>query len=67
MLWVWGLRYIGMVTSSTIILSEATFAVILAVLILNEPINAFVILGAALTFVAIFLVIRGAPSTHDGV
>jgi drug/metabolite transporter (DMT)-like permease len=65
MLWVWGLRYIGMVTSSTIILSEATFAVILAVLILNEPINAFVILGAALTFVAIFLVIKGAPRAHN--
>jgi len=64
-LWVWGLRYIGMVTSSTIILSEATFAVILAVLILDEPVNLFVILGAGLTFFAIFMVIRGAPPAHE--
>ena len=66
MLWVWGLRYIGMVASSTIILSEATFAVVLAVLILDEPINGFVLVGAGLTFLAIFLVIRGAPSARDG-
>ena len=63
LMWVWGLRYIGMVTSSTIILSEATFAVFLSVLILNEPLDLFMILGAALTFVAIYLVIRGTPSS----
>lgn len=66
MLWIWGLKYIGIVTSSTIILSEATFAVILSVLILGEPVNGYVLLGAALTFTAIFLVIKGAPAPAGG-
>jgi drug/metabolite transporter (DMT)-like permease len=47
------------VASSTIILSEATFAVFLAVMILDEPLTWGMLLGAALVFLAIYLVVRG--------
>ena len=60
LMWVWGLPYIGMVASSTVILSEAAFAVFLAVVILDEPLTWAMLLGAALMFVAIYLVVRGA-------
>jgi drug/metabolite transporter (DMT)-like permease len=65
LMWVWGLPHIGMVSSSTIILSEATFAVLLAVLILDEPLTWEMVLGAALVFVAIFLVVKGAETKPD--
>ncbi|MCU0861401.1 MAG: EamA family transporter, partial [Methanomassiliicoccales archaeon] len=60
-----GLRHIGMVNSSVIILSESAFAVFLSVLLLGEPLELPMVLGAALVFVAIFMVVRGgreAPS-----
>jgi drug/metabolite transporter (DMT)-like permease len=65
LMWVWGLPYIGMVASSTIILSEATFAVLLAVAILDEPLTWEMILGAALVFIAIYLVVKGAGAKPD--
>jgi len=63
MMWVWGLPYIGMVASSTIILSEATFAVFLAVVLLGEPLTWAMVLGAALVFLAIYLVVKGAEDS----
>ncbi|MDD1756876.1 MAG: DMT family transporter [Methanomassiliicoccales archaeon] len=62
LMWVWGLPHIGMVASSTIILSESTFAVFLAVVLLDEPLTWEMLLGAALVFTAIYLVVRGASS-----
>jgi drug/metabolite transporter (DMT)-like permease len=59
LMWVWGLPHIGMVASSVIILSESTFAVLLSVLLLNEPLSFEMLLGAVLVFVAIYLVVRG--------
>jgi drug/metabolite transporter (DMT)-like permease len=61
-MWVWGLPYIGMIASSTIILSEAIFAVFLAVMILGEPLTWGMMLGAALVFIAIYLVVKGAEA-----
>jgi drug/metabolite transporter (DMT)-like permease len=62
LMWVWGLPHIGMVASSTIILSESTFAVFLAVVLLDEELTWEMLLGAALVFIAIYLVVKGAPS-----
>jgi len=62
LMWVWGLPYIGMIASSTIILSEAIFAVFLAVMILGEPLTWGMMLGAALVFIAIYLVVKGAEA-----
>jgi DME family drug/metabolite transporter len=62
MLWVKALGWISIVTSSTIILAESAFAVFLSVLILGEPLDAFVLAGAALIFIAIILVVRGQPA-----
>jgi len=59
LLWVGALRSISIVTSSTIILSESAFAVLLSILILNEPMDVFIVLGAALVFTAIYLVTVG--------
>jgi drug/metabolite transporter (DMT)-like permease len=59
LMWVWSLPHIGMVASSTVILSEATFAVLLAVVILDEPITWAMLLGAGLVFLAIYLVVGG--------
>jgi drug/metabolite transporter (DMT)-like permease len=47
------------VTSSTITLSESAFAVILSILFLSESVDVFVIVGAALVFIAIYMVVRG--------
>lgn len=60
LMWVWGLPHIGMVASSTIILSESTFAVLLSMLLLDEPLSLEMLLGAAMVFTAIFLVVKGA-------
>ncbi len=59
MLWMRALEWISVVTSSTITLSESTFAVILSIVFLNESIDIFVIVGAALVFSAIYMVVRG--------
>ena len=67
MMWVKGLDSITITTSSTIILSESTFAVFLSVVLLNEPLDVFILVGALLTFSAIYLVVKGevreAPSS----
>jgi drug/metabolite transporter (DMT)-like permease len=59
MLWMRALDWISVVTSSTITLSESTFAVILSIVFLSETVDIFVIVGAALVFVAIYMVVRG--------
>ena len=59
MLWMRALEWISVVTSSTITLSESTFAVILSIVFLHESIDVFVIVGAALVFSAIYMVVRG--------
>lgn len=59
MLWMRALDWISVVTSSTITLSESTFAVILSIIFLSEKIDIFVIAGAALVFIAIYMVVRG--------
>ena len=59
MLWMRALDWISVVTSSTITLSESTFAVILSIVFLSESIDIFVIVGAALVFIAIYMVVRG--------
>jgi drug/metabolite transporter (DMT)-like permease len=59
MLWMRALDWISVVTSSTITLSESTFAVILSVVFLSEKIDVFVIVGAALVFSAIYMVVKG--------
>jgi drug/metabolite transporter (DMT)-like permease len=64
LMWVWGLPHIGMIASSTIILSEATFAVFLAVVLLDEPLSWGMLLGAALVFLAIYLVVKGVPASR---
>jgi drug/metabolite transporter (DMT)-like permease len=62
MLWVKALKWVSIVTSSTIILAESAFAVFLSFLILGEQIDAFVLAGAALIFIAIILAVRGQPA-----
>lgn len=59
MLWVRALDWISVVTSSTITLSESAFAVILSICFLSESVDVFVIVGAALVFIAIYMVVRG--------
>ena len=59
LLWMRALDWISVVTSSTITLSESTFAVILSIVFLSETVDIFVIVGAALVFIAIYMVVRG--------
>jgi drug/metabolite transporter (DMT)-like permease len=56
MLWTKALPKIGVVTSATVLMLESTFAVILSVVLLGEVLDSFVVVGALLTFGAIFLV-----------
>ncbi|HTY47778.1 MAG TPA: DMT family transporter [Methanomassiliicoccales archaeon] len=56
LLWVRALEAISITTSSTIILSESSFAVILSILLLHEPLDVFIGVGAAMVFSAIYLV-----------
>lgn len=65
LMWVWGLKYIGMVNSSVIILSESAFAVLLSILILDENVDALMLLGAAMVFLAIFMVVKGTGRGSD--
>ncbi len=58
LLWAIGLRSLSLTTSATVLLSESAFAVLLGVVILNEPLNVMIIIGAALVFLAIFTVSR---------
>lgn len=59
MLWMRALEWISVVTSSTITLSESAFAVFLSIVFLSESIDIFVIFGAALVFIAIYMVVKG--------
>ncbi len=59
MLWTVAFPKLGAVTSATILMLESVFAVLLGVLILGEPLDAYVIIGALMTFSAIFLVANG--------
>ncbi|QLH74236.1 MAG: DMT family transporter [Methanomassiliicoccales archaeon] len=59
LLWTYALPKIGAVTTATVLMLESTFGVLLSVLILNEVLDAFVVAGALLTFVAIFFVANG--------
>lgn len=56
LLWIKALPAIGVVTSATVLLLESTFAVVLSVFILKETLDAFVVVGALLTFIAIYFV-----------
>jgi drug/metabolite transporter (DMT)-like permease len=56
LLWTKALPKIGVVTSSSVLMLESTFAVVLSLLILREPLDAFIIVGALLTFIAIYFV-----------
>lgn len=56
LLWTKALPKIGVVTSATVLMLESTFSVLLSVVVLNEALDAFVVGGAIMTFVAIFLV-----------
>lgn len=58
LLWAKGLRSLSLTTSATVLLSESAFAVLLGVLLLNEPLSAMTLLGASLVFLAIFSVSR---------
>jgi drug/metabolite transporter (DMT)-like permease len=56
LMWTKALPKIGVVTSATVLMLESTFSVLLSVVVLNEALDAFVVTGAIMTFVAIFLV-----------
>ncbi len=56
LLWVKGLEAISITISSTIILSESSFAVILSIILLHEPLDVFILVGAVMVFTAIYLV-----------
>ncbi len=65
LLWMRALNWISVVTSSTITLSESTFAVILSIVFLSESVDIFVIVGAALVFIAIYMVVRGEVAIKE--
>ncbi|MCE5296361.1 MAG: DMT family transporter, partial [Euryarchaeota archaeon] len=56
LLWTKAIPKIGAITSSTILMLESSFAVILSVILLEESLDAYVVIGALLTFVAIYFV-----------
>jgi len=66
LIWARALNWISIVTSSTVMLSESVFGVTLSILLLNEPIDWYVVIGAAMVFVAIYMVIRGTTSQEEG-
>ncbi|OPY32622.1 MAG: EamA-like transporter family protein [Methanomassiliicoccales archaeon PtaU1.Bin124] len=55
-MWTGALPKIGMVTSATVLMLESTFSVVLSVFLLGESLDAFIVVGALMTFAAIFLV-----------
>lgn len=57
-LWTSALRHISVVTSATVLMVESAFAVFLSWLFLGEVIDAYVLVGAAMIFVAILLMAR---------
>jgi drug/metabolite transporter (DMT)-like permease len=58
LMWTGALRYIGPVTSATVVMAEAAFSVLLSWLVLGEPMDVFVVAGAALIFSAIYFVAK---------
>jgi drug/metabolite transporter (DMT)-like permease len=59
MLWTFAFPKLGAVTSATVLMLESVFAVLLGVVVLGEPLDIFVVVGAMMTFSAIFLVANG--------
>jgi drug/metabolite transporter (DMT)-like permease len=59
LMWTFAFPKLGAVTSATILMLESVFAVLLGVIILGEPLDAYVVVGALMTFSAIFLVANG--------
>lgn len=57
-LWAMGLGSLSLTTSATVLLSESAFAVLLGAVVRNEPLGELTLLGAALMFIAIFMVVR---------
>lgn len=57
-LWTSALRHISVVTSATVLMVESAFAVFLSWLFLGEVIDAYVLVGAMMIFVAILLMAR---------
>jgi DME family drug/metabolite transporter len=65
-MWAIGLGSLSLTTSATVLLSESVFAVLLGALVRDEPLGPFTLLGAALMFIAIFIVVRtGAQKNRD--
>ncbi len=57
-LWTSALRHLSVVTSATVLMVESAFAVFLSWLFLGEVIDAYVLVGAMMIFVAILLMAR---------
>ncbi len=57
-LWTSALKHISVVTSATILMVESAFAVFLSWMFLDEVIDAYVVIGAAMIFAAILLMAR---------
>lgn len=57
-LWAIGLGSLSLTTSATVLLSESAFAVLLGAVVRNEPLGPLTLVGAALMFIAIFMVVR---------
>ncbi|MGD1060624.1 MAG: DMT family transporter [Methanomassiliicoccales archaeon] len=62
LLYVKGLEAISPTVSSAMVLTESTFAAVLGILLLHDQLDIFVVIGAALIFVSIFLVTRGTSA-----
>lgn len=57
-LWTSALKHISVVTSATILMVESAFAVFLSWMFLGETVDAYVVTGAAMIFMAILLMAR---------
>lgn len=64
LLYVKGLESISPVMSSAMVMTESTFAAVLGILVLNDQLDIFVVVGAALVFLSILLVTRRTPVTY---
>ncbi|MDD1769470.1 MAG: DMT family transporter [Methanomassiliicoccales archaeon] len=65
LLYVKALESISPVMSSAMTLTESTFAAVLGILVLNDQLDIFVVVGAALVFLSILLVTR-RTTANDG-
>jgi drug/metabolite transporter (DMT)-like permease len=64
LLWTKAIPKIGAITSSTVLMLESSFAVILSVVLLEEMLDAFVVVGALMTFAAIYFVANGESAAE---